>query len=108
MSSVGALAVLGVAVICEVFGDSMMKYSDGFKRKAPIIGIVVGYAASFYLMAQSLNHLPLGFAYAVWTGLGIALTAIVGAIVWKEGFNLTKLAGVVIIIAGVVLMEMGV
>ena len=107
MSSVAALAVLGVAVLFEVFGDSMMKLSDGFKRKAPIAGIVVGYAVSFYLMAQSLNYLPLGFAYAVWTGLGIALTAIVGAIAWKEGFNLTKVAGVVIIIAGVVLMKMG-
>ena len=107
MGSVGALALLGVAVICEVFGDSMMKLSDGFKRKAPIAGIVVGYAAAFYLMALAIEYLPLGFSYAVWTGLGIALTAIVGAIFWKEGFNLTKVAGIAIIIAGVVLMKMG-
>lgn len=107
MSQIGALAILGVAVLCEVFGDSMMKLSNGFKRKAPIAGIVVGYGAAFYLMAKSIEYLPLGFSYAVWTGLGIALTAIVGAIFWKEGFNFTKLAGIVVIIAGVVLMKTG-
>ncbi len=107
MESIGALAILGIAVLCEVFGDSMMKLSEGFKRKAPIAGIVVGYAGAFYLMSKALVDLPLGFAYAMWTGLGIALTAVVGAIFWKEGFNLTKLAGIAIIIAGVVLMKIG-
>ena len=107
MNSIGALTMLGVAVLFEVFGDSMMKFSDGFRRKLPIIGIVIGYATAFFLMAKSMNYLPLGFTYAVWTGLGIALTAIVGAVIWKEGFNLTKVAGVAIIIAGVVLMKMG-
>ncbi len=108
MSSLGALAVLGVAVLFEVFGDTMMKFSNGFKRKAPIIGVVVGYGVAFYLMSLSINYLPLGFSYAMWTGLGIALTAIVGAIIWKEGLNFTKIAGIVVIIAGVVLMKMGV
>lgn len=59
--------LLGVAVAFEVFGDSMMKLSQGFTRKAPIIGIVVGYVAAFTLMAQTLESLPLGFVYAVWT-----------------------------------------
>ena len=58
-------------------------------------------------MSQAIGYLPLGFSYAMWTGLGIALTAVVGAIVWKEGFNLTKAAGIVVIIAGVVLMKIG-
>ena len=107
MGSAGALALLGVAVLCEVFGDSMMKLSNGFKRKAPIVGIVAGYAGAFYLMALAIEYLPLGFSYAVWTGLGIALTAIAGAVFWKEGFNLTKVAGIVVIIVGVALMKMG-
>lgn len=107
MGTAGALIVLIIAVMCEVFGDSMMKLSNGFKRKAPIAGIVVGYGAAFYLMAQAIEFLPLGFSYAFWTGLGIALTAVVGAVFWKEGFNLTKLAGIALIIAGVVLMKMG-
>ncbi len=107
MSTAAALAILGVAVVSEVFGDSMMKLSNGFKRKLPIIGIVVGYGLAFYLMSVSITVLPLGFSYAMWTGLGIALTAVVGAIFWKEGFTLAKVAGIVVIIAGVVLMEMG-
>ena len=107
MSSAAALAILGVAVVCEVFGDSMMKLSDGFKRKLPVVGIVAGYALAFYLMSLSITVLPLGFSYAMWTGLGIALTAVVGALFWKEGFNLVKVVGIAVIIVGVVLMKMG-
>ena len=107
MSYTAALAVLGAGVLFEVFGDSMMKLSDGFRRKLPVFGVAVGYLAAFYLMAQAMEVLPLGFSYAMWTGLGIALTAVVGAIFWKEGFNLVKALGIVAIIAGVVLMEMG-
>ncbi len=59
------------------------------------------------MMSKAIVYLPLSFSYAMWTGLGIALTAIVGAIFWKEGFNLTKLAGIAIIVAGVVLMKIG-
>ncbi|MFR3273444.1 MAG: DMT family transporter [Slackia sp.] len=89
-----AYALIGVAVVAEVFGDSMMKLSNGFQRKLPLVGTVLGYGIAFYLIALTLEHLPLGPVYAAWTGLGIALTAIVGAVVWKEGFNVKKaLAG---------------
>lgn len=100
--------LLGVAIVFEVFGDSMMKLSHGFTRKAPIIGIVVGYLVAFYLMAQTLEQLPLGFAYAVWTGLGIALTAVVGTAFWGEGFNAKKAVGLVAIIGGVLVLKLGV
>ena len=97
--------MLAVAVVCEVFGDSMMKLSHGFEKKAPIIGV---YLAAFYLMAQTLEQLPLGFTYAAWTGLGIALTAVVGALFWKEPFNAKKIVGIIAVIAGVVLLKLGV
>ena len=99
--------LLGIAVIFEVFADSMMKLSNGFTRKAPIIGIVIGYIVAFYLIAQTLEQLPLGFAYAVWTGLGIALTAVVGTVFWHEGLNAKKIVGLIAIIAGVVVFEDG-
>ena len=101
-------ATLGIAVVCEVFGDSMMKLSDGFRHKAPILGIVVGYGLSFCLMAQTFAQLPLGFVYAAWNGLGIALTAVVGAVFWGEGFNLKKCLGALVIIAGIAVLKMGV
>ena len=63
---------------------------------------------AFYLIALALEHLPLGPVYAAWTGLGIALTAIVGAVVWKEGFNVKKALGLAAIIGGVVVLKLGV
>lgn len=103
-----AYALILIAVVFEVFGDSMMKISDGFKHKLPLIGTAVGYLVAFYLIAQSLESLPLGPVYAAWTGLGIAVTAVVGALVFNEGFNLKKLIGLVLIVAGVVVLRLGV
>ena len=103
-----AYALIGIAVVAEVFGDSMMKLSNGFQRKLPLVGTVLGYGIAFYLIAVALEHLPLGPGYAAWTGLGIALTAIVGAVVWKEGFNVKKALGLAAIIGGVVVLKLGV
>ena len=76
-----------VSVVFEVFGDTMMKVSDGFRRKLPIVGVVVGYAVSFWMMSHVLLQLPLGPVYAAWTGLGIALTAVVGHFLWNEALT---------------------
>lgn len=97
-----------VAVVFEVFGDSMMKLSNGFQRKLPLVGTAIGYVVAFYLIAQTLEELPLGPVYAAWTGLGIALTAVVGAAFWKEGVNAKKIIGLLLIIAGVVVLKLGV
>lgn len=97
-----------VAVAFEVFGDSMMKLSNGFQRKLPLVGTAIGYVVAFYLIAQTLEELPLGPVYAAWTGLGIALTAVVGAVFWKEGVNAKKIIGLLLIIAGVVVLKLGV
>mgnify|MGYP000834455189 FL=1 len=97
-----------VSVVFEVFADTMMKVSDGFRRKLPIVGVVVGYAVSFWMMSHVLLKLTLGPVYAAWTGLGIALTAVVGHILWNEGFNAKKIIGLVAIIVGVALLKLGV
>lgn len=103
-----AYLLLAAAIVSEVFAEAMMKLSNGFEKKAPIIGIAIGYLIAFYLMAQTLNELPLGFVYAVWTGAGVALTAIIGAIVWDEGFNVKKAIGIAAIIVGVVFLKIGI
>ena len=103
-----AYLLLAAANVSEVFAEAMMKLSNGFEKKVPIIGIAIGYLIAFYLMAQTLNELPLGFVYAVWTGAGVALTAIIGAIVWDEGFNAKKAIGIAAIIVGVVFLKIGV
>lgn len=101
------LLMMVVAVAAEVFGDSMMKLSNGFQRKLPLLGTVVGYGIAFYYIAQTLEHMPIGPVYAMWTGLGIAFTAVVGAVVWHEGLNMKKAIGLVCIIAGVAILKMG-
>ncbi len=104
----GAYVLILVAVVFEVFGDSMMKLSNGFQRKLPLAGTAIGYVVAFYLIAQTLEELPLGPVYAAWTGLGIALTAVVGAVFWKEGVNAKKIIGLLLIVAGVVVLKLGV
>lgn len=99
--------MMAVAVAAEVFADSMMKLSNGFQRKLPLLGTVVGYGVAFYVIALALEYMPIGPVYAMWTGLGIAFTAVVGAVVWHEGFNVKKAVGLVCIIAGVVILKMG-
>lgn len=100
--------LLTLAVAAEVFGTSMMKLSDGFRRKLPILGIIAGYAAAFGLLGFVVRELPLSVAMSIWAGFGTALTAVVGAIVWKEGMDAKKVTGIALVIVGVMILEMGV
>lgn len=100
-------AMIGIAVIFEVFGDCMMKLSNGFQRKLPLIGVAIGYVGAFYLLSRALMTLPIGPVYGAWTGLGVALAAIIGAIIWHEGFNAKKALGLAAIVVGVFLLKMG-
>lgn len=99
--------ILLFAIISEVFGDSMMKLSEGFSKKLPLLGVIAGYGLSFYLLANVLKHIGLGIAYALWTGVGITLTMIVGILCFKERINQKKLLGLVLIVIGVVLIRLG-
>ncbi|MBD8588637.1 multidrug efflux SMR transporter [Peribacillus simplex] len=99
-------AFLAIAILSEVFGSSMLKVSNGFKRLFPSIGVVIGMGLAFYCLSLSLITIPLGTAYAIWSGIGTALTALVGVIVYKESFNLTKFLGLVLIIGGVIVLKL--
>lgn len=70
---------LGVAIVGEVIGTSALKASEGFIRLGPSIVVAVGYGIAFYFLSLALKSIPVGIAYAVWAGLGIAL---VTAIAW--------------------------
>lgn len=100
--------LLAIAICAEVSGTACMKLSDGFKQKLPTVGLVIGYVIAFGALGVALLDLPLGVAMGIWAGAGTALTAIVGALVWKEGMGLRKIAGILLIIAGVVVLEMGI
>lgn len=102
-----AYFLLAVAIVSEVFGSTMLKASSGFKKILPVIGIAIGYAIAFYALSLSLKTLPLGLAYAIWSGVGTALTALIGIIIFKEGWNSKKLIGLGLIIGGVVILNIG-
>lgn len=98
--------LLAAAIICEVFGSSMLKISNGFKKIIPSIGVILGMGLAFYSLSLALKTIPLGTAYAIWSGVGTALTALIGVIIYKEHFNRKKLIGLLLIIGGVVIMKL--
>lgn len=101
-----AFSFLMLAIIAEVFASSLLKRTEGFTRIGPSIGVVVGYGTAFYCLALTLKVIPIGTAYAIWAGLGTALTAIVGVVLYKERFNRKKVLGVLCIILGVVVLNL--
>lgn len=96
---------LATAIVCEVFATTMMKLADGFSRLWPSLGLVAGYLAAFGLMALALRTMQVGTLYALWAGIGTALIAVVGMIVFREPVTATKLAGIALVIGGVVLLN---
>jgi multidrug transporter EmrE-like cation transporter len=93
------------AIISEVFGSSMLKLTATMKSKLPIVGVIIGYAISFFLLSLALVSIPLSFGYAVWSGVGTALTAIVGFKFFKEKMNMQTVAGILVLVLGIVLMR---
>lgn len=101
-----AFGFLLIAIASEVFASSMLKQTAGFKRLLPTFGVVIGYGLAFYFLSLTLQTLQIGTAYAIWAGLGTALTAVVGVIFYKEYFNVKKFVGIVLIIGGVVILNL--
>ncbi len=101
--------LLAAAIAAEVTGTVSLKYAEGFTRLVPSAVVVVGYGTAFYLLAQVLKAgLPVGVVYAIWSAIGVALVAVIGAAFLGERMNLTMVVGLVLIIGGVVLLELGV
>ncbi|MEU1215798.1 multidrug efflux SMR transporter [Streptomyces sp. NPDC005791] len=99
--------LLAAAIAAEVAGTTAMKYSEGFTRLWPSVGTVVGYVLAFALLAQTLKTLSVGTAYAIWAGVGTAAVAAIGVLWMGESAGLAKMAGIALIIAGVVVLNLG-
>lgn len=96
--------LLGAAIGAELLGTTSLKLSDGFTRPVPSVGVLVGYAAAFYLVSLTLEDLPLGVVYGTWAALGIVGVATIGVVVFDERPDLAAAAGVALIVAGVYLL----
>jgi small multidrug resistance pump len=101
-----SMLILVLAILSEVVGTVALKASEGFARFGPIVLVVVGYGMSFYFLALALKQIPLGVAYAIWSGLGTAGAVIAGILLWRESLTLAGVAGIVLIIAGVILLNL--
>lgn len=100
------LALAG-AILVEVVATLSLRASDGFRKKAWIVPVALGYVASFYLLWVSLSlGMPVGVAYGVWTACGVALVAIIARFVFSEPLTWLMGAGIALIVAGVLTIEM--
>ena len=96
---------LAIAIVAEVLATSALKESQGFSKLLPTLLVMAGYGASFYFLSLVLQTIPIGVAYALWAGLGIALVTIVGAVVFGQKMDLAAILGIALIISGVVVLR---
>lgn len=96
---------LSIAIIAEVVATTALKASEGFTRLTPSIIVVAGYGLAFFMLAQTLRSIPVGVAYAIWSGVGIVLVSIVGFFLFKQRLDAPALLGIALIIAGVLVMQ---
>jgi small multidrug resistance pump len=99
--------LLAGAIGAEVGATTAMKYTEGFSRLWPSLLTVLGYVVAFALLAQTLKTVSVGTAYAIWAGVGTAAIAAIGMLFLGEGLTVAKAAGLVLIIGGVVLLNVG-
>jgi multidrug transporter EmrE-like cation transporter len=94
------------AVLSEVIATTSLKFSEGFTKLLPSLIVVVGYGLSFYLLAISLKTMPIGIAYALWSGIGIILTVIAGSLIWRESLDWARVVGTLFIILGILIINL--
>ena len=97
--------ILLFAILSEVIGTTSLKFSEGFTKPLPSLVVVLGYGLSFYLLSISLKVMPIGVAYAIWSGVGLVLTVIAGMIFWREILDWPRVTGILLILVGIVLIN---
>ncbi|SNR67011.1 small multidrug resistance pump [Haloechinothrix alba] len=103
-----AYVLLAAAIVFEVIGTTALKLSDGFSRLWPSVAVVLGYGAAFGTLGYVLKlGVPMGVAYATWAAAGVALIALVGVVFFQEQVTATMMVGLLLVIGGVVLLELG-
>ena len=105
--SASSYLFLALAIGCEIFGTTCLKASEGFTIPLFVLGVAVGYVVSFIFMIIALRELPLGLAYGIWGGVGTIAVAIIGKIGWGEPFTPVMFLGLVLVTAGIFLLNKG-
>jgi small multidrug resistance pump len=97
---------LALAIVAEVVGTSFLKASHGFTRLLPMLAVVVGYGLSFYFLSLTLETVPVGIAYAVWSGVGLVLITAVGWLAYGQALDLSAMIGMGLILTGVLVLNL--
>ena len=95
-----------IAIVSEVFGTTFLKASQGFTVLLPTLAVVCGYGLAFYFLSLSLSSIPVGIAYAVWSGLGVVLISLMGWLVYGQRLDFGAMHGILLIVSGVVVLKL--
>jgi small multidrug resistance pump len=98
--------MLACAIGFEVLATTFISTTNGFSRLWPTIGVLAGYAASFFALSQAVKKLEIGVVYAIWSGIGTAIIALIGVVFLGETINVFKVLALVLIIGGVVMLNL--
>lgn len=101
-----AYLTLAIAIVAEVIATTALKASGGFSRIVPSSVVVVGYVIAFYFLSLTLRTMPVGVAYAVWSGVGIILIAALGWLIFGQKLDVAAMVGMALIIAGVLVINL--
>ncbi|MFT3667230.1 MAG: SMR family transporter [Pseudoxanthomonas sp.] len=101
-----AYVYLALAIAAEVIATSALKASEGFTRTGPSLLVAAGYGVAFYFLSLTLKTVPVGVAYAIWSGAGIVLIAVIGWAVLKQPLDLPAMIGMGLIVAGVMVIQL--
>jgi small multidrug resistance pump len=100
-----ALLELLLAIASEQVGTAAMKASEGFTSLGPTVLAIVGYVFSLIFFGRCMRILPMGFAYALWVGLGMITASVIGVVLFKETLSLSVIIGLTIIAAGILVLN---
>jgi len=97
---------LFAAIISEVVATSALKAAEGFSRFWPSVIVVLGYGIAFYCLSLTMRTIPIGIAYAIWSGVGIVLIALVGLLLYRQPLDAPALLGMALILTGVLVINL--
>jgi len=98
--------MLAAAIAAEVAGTTFLQKSEQFTKLVPTLAMAGLYAAAFFFLSQALRHVPLGVAYAIWGGVGIVLTAVIGVVLFGQKLDLPAMIGIGMIVGGVLVTQL--
>lgn len=101
-----AYLLLATAIVCEVTGSTFLLKSEGFTKLLPSVMVIILFSLAFFLLSHVIKTIPLGIAYAIWSGVGIVLTATIGYLFFKQTLDTAAIIGMLLIVSGVIVINL--